>query len=335
VFDVGRRDLIVLLGGAAAVASICWPLRALAQQPAMPVIGYLSIRSADTDAQLIASFRQGLSAGGFIEGRNVAMEHRYAQGQPGRLPALAAELVRRQVAVIATTGGAQAALAAKSATSTIPIVFTIGADPVKAGLVPSLNRPGGNLTGVTTLFDEAAPKRLGLLREILPKSTIIGVLVNPTDPITATGETNDMRAAARSVGQPIEILQASTEREIDAAFARLTDVRADALVVAPDALFATQARQLVALAERHAIPTLYWRREFVQAGGLMSYGSSLADALHTMGVYSARILKGEKPGDLPVQQPTKFELVLNLKTAKALGLDVPPMLLAGADEVIE
>jgi putative ABC transport system substrate-binding protein len=335
VFDVGRRDLIVLLGGAVAAASICWPLQPLAQQPAMPVIGYLSIRSAESDMQLMASLRQGLSAGRFTEGRNVALEHRYAQGQPSRLPSLGADLVRRQVAIIATTGGAQAALAAKSATSTIPIVFTVGADPVKAGLVPSLNRPGGNLTGVTTSYVEAAPKRLGLLREILPKSTIIGVLVNPTDPITATGETNDMRAAARSVGQQIEILQASTEREIDAAFARLTDMRADALVVAPDALFATQAHQLVALAARHAIPTLYWRREFVQAGGLMSYGSSLADTLHTMGVYSARMLKGEKPGDLPVQQPTKFELVLNLKTAKPLGLDVPPMLLAAADEVIE
>jgi ABC-type uncharacterized transport system substrate-binding protein len=334
VFDVGRREFITLLGGATA-SSVFWPLRALAQQPTTPVIGYLSIRSADTDTQLVASLRQGLSAGGFIEGRNVAVEHQYAQGQPSRLPSLAADLVRRQVAVIATTGGAQAALAAKSATSTIPIVFTIGADPVKAGLVPSLNRPGGNLTGVTTSYDEAAPKRLGLLREILPKSTLIGVLVNPTDPITATGETNDVRAAARSVGQHIEILQASTEHEIDAAFARLIEMRADALVVAPDALFATQAQQLIALAARHAIPTLYWRREFVQAGGLMSYGSSLADALHTMGVYSARILKGEKPGDLPVQQPTKFELVLNLKTAKALSLDVPPMLLARADEVIE
>src|SRR5262249_11219126 len=287
-----RRKFITLLGGA-----MTWPLRALAQQPTMPVIGYLGIRSPDPDVQLIASFRQGLGAGGFVEGRNVAMEHRYAQGQPSRLPSLAADLVRRQAAVIATTGGAQAALAAKSATSTIPIVFTIGADPVKTGLVASLNRPGGNLTGVTTSYDEAAPKRLGLLREISPKSTLIGVLVNPTDPITASGETNDMRAAARSVGQQIEILQASTEREIDAALARLIDMRGRQLVVAPDAFFATQAHQLVALAARHAIPTLYWRREFVQTGGLMSYGSSLGDALHTMGVYSARILKGEKPGD--------------------------------------
>ena len=339
MLDQGRRDLIVLLGGTAAASlvacSVSWPLAARAQQPTLPVIGYLSIRSADSDVQLMASFRLGLGAGGFVEGRNVAIEHRYAQGQPSRLPSLAADLVRHQMAVIATTGGAQAALAAKSATSTIPIVFTIGADPVKTGLVASLNRPGGNLTGVTTSYDEAAPKRLGLLREISPKSTLIGVLVNPTDPITASGETNDMRAAARSVGQQIEILQASTEREIDAAFARLIDMRADALVVAPDAFFATQAHQLVALAARHAIPTLYWRREFVQTGGLMSYGSSLGDALHTMGVYSARILKGEKPGDLPVQQPTRFELVLNLKTAKALRLGVLPMLLARADEVIE
>jgi ABC-type uncharacterized transport system substrate-binding protein len=325
-----RRDVITLLGGAAA-----WPFAARGQQPALPVVGFLSIRSPDTDAKLMVSFHQGLSAGGFVEGRNVAVEYRYAQGQPSRLPSLASDLVRRQVAIIVTTGGAQAALAAKSATTAIPIVFSIGADPVKAGLVPTLNRPRGNLTGVTTSYDESAPKRLGLLREILPKSTIIGVLVNPTDPITANGETSDMREAARSVGQRIEILQASTERDINAAFVSLIDMRANALVVAPDALFATQARQMVALAARHAIPTLYWRREFAEAGGLMSYGSNLGDALHTMGAYAARILKGEKAGDLPVQQPTKFELVINLKTAKALGLEVPPTLLARADEVIE
>jgi putative tryptophan/tyrosine transport system substrate-binding protein len=305
---VRRRDFITLFGSAAA----SWPLAARAQQPTNPVIGFLSIRSPDADAQLMVSFRQGLSAGGFVEDRNVAVEYRYAQGQPGRLPSLASDLVRRQVSVIVTTGGAQAALAAKSATTAIPIVFGIGADPVKAGLVPSFNRRGGNLTGVTTSYDESAPKRLGLLRDILPKSTIIGVLVNPNDPITANGETNEIREAARSVGQQIEILQASTERDIDAAFARLVDIRANALVVAPDALFATQGHQLIALAARHAIPTLYWRREFTQAGGLMSYGSNLGDALHTMGVYAARILKGEKPGDLPVQQPTKFQLVVNI-----------------------
>jgi putative tryptophan/tyrosine transport system substrate-binding protein len=332
---IGRRAFITLLGGAAG-----WPVAVRAQPSAPPVIGFLSIRSPDTDAPLMVPFRQGLNVGGFVEGGNVAVEYRYAQGLPSRLPSLVSDLVHRQVAIIVTTGGAQAALAAKSATATIPIVFTVGADPVKAGLVLSLNRPGGNLTGVTTSYDEAAPKRLGLLREILPKSTItkstiIGVLVNPADPITATGETNDMREAARSVGQRIEILQASTERDIDLAFASLIDMRANALVVAPDALFATQARQLVALAARHAIPTLYWRREFAKAGGLMSYGSNLADALHTLGVYSARILKGEKPRDLPIQQPTKFELVVNVKAAKAIGLVIPESFLARADEVIE
>ena len=265
-----RREFITLLGGAAAVS----PFAAHAQQPAMPAIGFLSIRSPDTDAQFMVSFHQGLSAGGFVEGRNVAVEYRYAQGQPSRLPSLASDLVRRQVSIIVTTGGGQAALAAKSATTTIPIVFSIGADPVKAGLVPSLNRPGGNLTGVTTSYDKSAPKRLGLLREILPKPTIIGVLVNPTDPITSTSEMNEMREAARSVGQQIKILQASTELEIDTAFATLIETRANALVVAPDALFATQARQLIALAARHTIPTVYWRREFAQAGGLMSYGSN-------------------------------------------------------------
>jgi putative ABC transport system substrate-binding protein len=301
----------------------------------MPVIGVLSIRSPDTDAQLLLSLRQGLSTGGFVEGRNVALEYRYAQGQPSRLPSLASDLVGHQVAVIVTTGGAQAALAAKSTTATIPIVFSIGADPVAAGLVPNLNRPGGNLTGVTTSYDESAPKRLGLLREILPNSATVCVLVNPSDPITSNNEMNDMRRAARSVGQEVAVLQASSEREIEAAFARLIDMRANALVVAPDALFATQAHQLIALAARHSIPALYWRREFAEAGGLMSYGSNLGDALRTMGVYAARILKGEKPGDLPVQQPTRFELVVNLKAAKAMGLAIPESFLARADEVIE
>jgi putative ABC transport system substrate-binding protein len=291
-----------LLGGAAAA----WPLAARGQQPAMPVIGYLSIRSSGTDAQFLVSFRQGLSEGSFFEGRNVAVEYRYADGQHDRLPSLAADLVRGQVAIIVTTGGTQAALAAKAATSTIPIVFTIGGDPVRERLVQSFNRPGDNLTGVTTSYDEAAPKRLGLLREILPKAAIIGVLVDPNDPITASSETNLMRTAARSVGQRIEILQASTERDIDTAFARLIEMRADALVIAPHALFASHVHQLVALAARHAMPTLYWRREFAEAGGLMSYGSSLADAFRVVGVYAGRILKGEKPGNLPIQQPTKI-----------------------------
>ena len=324
-----RREFTTMLAGAAA-----WPLAARAQS-AMPVIGFLSIRSANTDAQLIVSFRQGLSEGGFVEGRNVAVEYRYAQGQRSHLPSLAADLVRRRVAIIVTTGGTHSVLAAKSATSTIPIVFSIGADPVKVGIVPSLNRPGGNLTGVTTSYDESAPKRLGLLREILPKSTIIGVLVNPDDPITANGEAHEMRGAGNAVGQQIEILQASTEHDIDAAFAHLIDIRANALVVAPDAFFATQTHQLVTLAARHTLPTLYWRREFAEAGGLMSYGSRLGDALHMMGVYAARILKGEKPADLPVQQPTKYELVVNVKAAKAIGLVIPESFLARADEVIE
>jgi len=325
-----RREFIALLGAAA------WPYAASAQQSSgMPVIGFLSIRSPDTDARLLVSFHQGLSSGGFTEGRNVALEYSYAQGQAARLPALAADLVRRQVAVIVTTGGTQAALAAKAATKTIPIVFSLGADPVKAGLVHSLSRPGGNLTGATTSYDEAAPKRLGLLREIVPKPGVIGILVNPSDPITTGNEQDNMRAAARSVGQPIEILQASTERDIEAAFASLVEMRASALIVAPDAFFATQARQLVTLAARHAIPALYWRREFVEAGGLMSYGSNLGDALRLMGVYAARILKGDKPDDLPVQQPTKFELVVNVKTAKAQSLTIPETFLLRADEVIE
>jgi putative ABC transport system substrate-binding protein len=329
---MNRRAFMSLLGGAAAAA---WPHATRAQQTATPVIGYLSIRSAETDAPFLVSLRQGLGERGFVEGRNVAVEYRYAQGQPDRAPALAADLVRRRVALIVTTGGVQAALAAKAATTAIPIVFTIGSDPVQDGLVASLNRPGGNLTGATTSYDEAAPKRLGLLREILPNGALIGVLVNPNDPITANSETNAARAAARSVGQRIEILQAGSERDIDAAFAKLIEMRAGALIVAPHASFATQAQQLIALAARHAIPALYWRREFAEAGGLMSYGSSLADAFRVVGVYAGRILKGEKPADLPVQQPTKFELVVNVKAAKAIGLTISESFLARADEVIE
>jgi putative ABC transport system substrate-binding protein len=324
-----RREFITLLGGAAT-----WPLTARAQQ-AMPVIGYLSIRSSGQEGRFLGSFRQGLREAGFIEGGNVAIEYHYAEGRFDRLPALATDLVRRQVAVIVTTGGVQAALASKAATATIPVVFSTGGDAVKEGLVHSLSRPGGNLTGVTTSFVEAAPKRLGLLREIVPRAAAIGVLVNPSDPVTASVETNNMRAAARSVGQRIEFLHAKTERDIDAAFASQIDRRLDALIVQPDALFAVQANQLVALAARHAIPTLYWRREFAEAGGLMSYGSTLADALRVVGVYAGRILKGERPGDLPVQQPTKFELVVNVKAAKAIGLTISESFLARADEVIE
>jgi putative ABC transport system substrate-binding protein len=276
-----------------------------------------------------------LSESGFVEGRNVAIEYRYAEGQFDQLPSLVADLVRRQVAVLVTTGSVQGALAAKAATATIPIVFTTSRDPVAERLVHSLNRPGGNLTGVTTSFGEVAPKRLELLREMSPKVATIAVLVNPNDPLTTDEETKAVRTAARSVGQWVEIVHAGTAVDIDAAFARLTDMRVDALLVAPDPLFATQAHQLVALAARHAIPTLYWRREFAEAGGLMSYGSSLADAHRVLGVYTGRVIKGAKPDDLPVQQPTRFELIINLRTAKALGLEVPPTLLARADEVIE
>ena len=324
-----RREFITLLGGAAV-----WPLAARAQQPAMPVIGFLSIRSSDTDAQFLVSFRQGLSEHGLAEGRNVAVEYRYAQGQPDRLPSLAADLVRRQVAIIVTTGGAQAALAAKAATTAIPIVFTTGSDPVREGLVQSFNRPGGNLTGVTTWHNEAAPKRLGLLREMLPNAAIIVVLVNPNDPSGADTETNLMRAAARSIGQRVEILQAGTAREIDAAFAKLIDMKAGGLVIANHALFATQAQQLIALATRHAIPTLYWRREFAEAGGLIAFGPSAAEQWRRAATYVDKILKGAKPGDLPVEQPTKFELVINLKAAKQIGLTIPASVLLRADKVI-
>jgi putative ABC transport system substrate-binding protein len=331
MLDKGRREFIALLGGAAAT----WPIAARGQQPTPPTIGYLSIRSAGADAQFLMSFRQALNAVGFVDGRNLAVEYRFAEGRFERLPVLAADLAARHVALIVATGGTPASLAAKAATATIPIVFTTGDDPVQAGLVHSLNRPGGNVTGVTTSFGEAAPKRLGILREILPKDTIIGVLVNPSDSTGADTETIGMRKAAQSIGQRIEILQARTDRDIDGAFARLIDLQAHALIVAPNSLFATQADQLIALAARHAVPTLYWRREFAQAGGLMSYGSSLADAFRVVGVYAGRILKGEKPGDLPVQQPTKFELVVNAKAAKAIGLAIPEAFLARADEVIE
>jgi putative ABC transport system substrate-binding protein len=325
-----RRDGLRVIGGVAA-----WPLAARAQQAAMPVIGYLSIRSPATDAPLLASFRQGLSQGGFREGQNVAIEYRYAEGQLERLRSLIDDLVRLQVAVIATTGSAEAALAAKAATTTIPIVFSTGGDPVGEGLVDSLNRPGGNLTGATTSFAEAASKRLGIIREILPSDVIVGLLVNPADTVPARIETENMLMAARAAGQKLEILQALTSSQIDQVFANMADLRVGGLLLAPHALFATRATQLVVLTARYRVPTMYWRREFVDAGGLISYGSNLADALRVVGGYCARILKREKPGDLPVQQPTKFELVINASTAKAIGLDLPPTLLARADEVID
>jgi putative ABC transport system substrate-binding protein len=324
-----RRTFITLLGGASA-----WPLAARAQQPAMPVVGVLSPRSPAVDAPLIAVIRQGLNDTGFFEGRNVTLDYRWADGQYDRLAALAADLVRRQVAVIVAPGGEISAHAAKTATVSIPIVFLVGSDPVRSGLVPSLNRPGGNITGVSSVIFDLEPKRLGLMRELRPNATTIAVLVNPNSP-NAEIQVNDIQIAARNVGQQVDFLNASTIREIDAAFARLAQMRVDALLVAADPIFFNRASQLVVLATRHAIPALYSRREFVAVGGLMSYGSTSDESYRTAGVYAGRILKGEKPGDLPIQLPTKFELVINLSTARALGLDVPATLLARADEVIE
>ena len=325
-----RRDFITLLGGAAA-----WPLAARAQQPAMPVIGLLSSRSPALDTPIIAVIRQGLNETGLVEGQNVALDYRWAEGQYDRLAGLAADLVRQQVTVIVTLGGARAALAAKAATATIPIVFASSTEPISIGLVTSLHHPGGNMTGVSTLMANMEPKRLGLLRELRPHATTTAVLVNPKNIPQVETQVSDIQTAARTVGQEITLLNASNIRDIDAAFARLVQMRADALLVVLDAFFFTRAAQLVVLAARHAIPTLYFRREFAAAGGLMSYGPNTNDSYRVQGVYAARILKGEKPGDLPIQLPTKFELVINISTAKALGLEVPPQLLARADEVIE
>ena len=325
-----RREFITLVGGAVAA----WPLAARAQRPAMPVIGLLSSRSPATDAPLIAVMRGGLNESGLVEGRNFTMDYRSAEGQYDRLASLAADLVHRKVAVIVAIGGEVAALAAKSATATIPIVFVGGTDPVRSGIVTSLHRPGGNITGVSAFQSELEPKKLELLRELRPNAATIAALVNPKL-IPAEMQVSDIKAAARSMGQQIDLLPASTIREIDAAFTRLAQMRADALLIATDPFFFTRAAQLVVLATRHAIPTLYHRREFVAIGGLMSYGSNTEEVYRALGVYAGRVLKGEKPGDLPIQLPTKFELVINLSTAKALGIDVPPTLLARADEVIE
>jgi|SRR6516165_7039509 len=325
-----RREFITLLGGATAAL----PLAARAQQPAMPVIGLLSARSPAVDATLISVIRQGLNDSGFVEGQNVALDYRWADGQYDRLTALAADLVHRQVAVIVSFGGDATALAAKTATATIPIVFLVGSDPIRSGLVPSLNHPGGNMTGASSFIFDLEPKRLGLVHELRPNATTIAVVVNPNSP-NAELQVNDIQIAARNVGQRVDILNASTIREIDAVFAKLTQMRVDALLIAADPIFFNRASQLVVLASRHAIPTLYSRREFVALGGLMSYGSNADETYRIAGVYAGRILKGEKPGDLPIQLPTKFELVINLSTARALDIDVPATLLARADEVIE
>jgi putative ABC transport system substrate-binding protein len=325
-----RRAFIALMGGA-VVAS---PLATRAQQPAMPVIGFLNTRSADDVPELTAAFRKGLNEIGYMEGRNTAIEYRWANNDPKRLPELASDLVRRQVTVIVATGGNVSALAAKAATGTIPIVFSVGADPIKLGLVTKLNRPDKNATGVTVLTGLLGAKRLELLRELIPKANVVAVLINSTNP-SAEIYVRETREAAHTVGQQIHTLSASNEVEIDAAFAALAQVRAEALLVVTDAVFIGRREQIVTLAARYAVPAIYEASVFAKVGGLMSYGPSFAEALRQVGIYAGRILKGEKPADLPVLQPTKFELVINLKTAKGLGLTVPHSLLVRADEVIE
>jgi putative tryptophan/tyrosine transport system substrate-binding protein len=323
-----RREFITLLGGAVAT----WPLAALAQRPpAMPVVGYIDIGD---QSHYLAAFNRGLAETGYVVGQNAAIEFRSAAGQYDRFPQLAAELVRRNVTVIATAF-TPAALAAKAATSTIPIVFSTAADPVKIGLVASLARPGGNATGISFFSAELAAKRLGLLRELVPAAAHIAVLVNPTDATRAESTLRDVEAAARVIGLEVRVLEASTSGEIDAAFASIVRDHADALFVAPDGFFNTRRVQLATLAARHAIPATYAVRDYAEVGGLMSYGASDTDASRQAGIYAGRILKGEKPTDLPVLQPTKFELVINLQTAKAIGLTVPDKLLVAADEVIE
>jgi ABC-type uncharacterized transport system substrate-binding protein len=331
--DMKRREFIALLGGGGLLLA-AKVKRARGQQPAMPVIGLLHGGSPGERTHVIAAFRQGLGAAGYVEGQNVTIEYRWAEDQFDRLPALAAELVRRRVNVIAIPAGSIATVAAKAATTTIPIVFGSENDPIKAGLVTSFNRPSGNATGVYFLSGGLAEKRLGLIRELLPRADLVGLLLNPNNPLTEA-ITTEVRATASAVGQRIEVLHASNGREIEAVFAALTQKRASAFVLSPDPLFFTRRVQLVTLATRHGIPAIYTSREFAQAGGLMSYGTDLADVWRQVGDYVGRVLKGAKPADLPVMQSTKIELVINLQTARAFDLEVTPTLLARADEVIE
>jgi putative ABC transport system substrate-binding protein len=326
--QLNRRELTTLLGGAAAA----WPLAARAQQPAMPVVGFLNSGSPASFDYRAAAFRQGLSEAGYVEGKNVAIEYRWAEGHNNRLRAMASDLVRRQVAVI--VANSPGVVAAKALTKTIPIVFSTGTDPIASGFVTSLNRPGGNLTGVYFLSADLEAKRMGLLHELVPAAATIAVLLNPTY-LNFETQTKEVEEAARILGLRIQVLRASTEQELDAAFASLAQLQAKALLVGADPLFNNLYVKIVALAARHAVPAIYEQREFAEAGGLVSYGTSLTDAYRQIGIYSGRILKGDKPADLPVMQSTKFEFIINLKTAKALGLEVPPGLSARADEVIE
>ena len=323
-----RREFIAGLGSVAA-----WPVVARAQQPAMPVVAFLNSGSRDGYVPMVAAFRQGLKETGYIEDQNVAVEYRWVEGQYDRVPAMAAELVRRQVAVI--VANSPGVMAVKAATTTIPIVFTTGSNPVQIGLVASLSRPGGNVTGVTQLHQEVAPKRLELAHQSVPMATVIAVLVNPTDPSSSETQLKNLQAAARVLGVQLRVLHASTERDFDTVFATLVQLRAGALVIGTDAFFTGRSEQLAALALRHAIPAIFQEHEFTAAGGLMSYGGSTTDIYRIAGTYTGRILKGERPSDLPVQQATKLELIIDLKTAKALGITIPETLLATADEVIQ
>jgi ABC-type uncharacterized transport system substrate-binding protein len=328
---IGRREFITLLGGGAAA----WPLAAGAQQPAMPVVGIINAGSPETSVSRVTAFRQGLGELGYAEGQNVTIDYRWAEGRYDRYPELVTDLIRRKVSVIATGASGPAAFAAKAATSSIPIVFGVGEDPVRLGLVASLARPGGNVTGVNFFTAEVAAKRLGLLRELAPRTTRVAVLVNPANAASAESTARDVRAAAPALGLQVQMLNAATVREIDTAYASLVRERADALVVAGDGFFNSRRVQLAMLAVRHAIPATYSVRDYPEAGGLISYGTSFADTFRQIGIYCGRILKGAKPADLPVLQSTKFELVVNMQAARMLGIEVPPMLLARADEVIE